>query len=212
MDIGIYARPDYYFGYDDPVMRALMAGARRDRRPGASRRRSCRRRRSGSPSDYVNVFLFQLAKTGVADARIQRAVGELADPGQRHDGGLLGGVTSSAAAVIGRRGRRRRAGNQVFVASLSATTAVKNSTVSEPNFPLASRLAGKAIDGDVFQGCPLFLFRRIQLLGKRGLLPVGLPSPNTDDGFLVREYPVPAPLPTDRTSSESSNSTNPVVP
>ena len=26
MDIDIYARPDYYFGYDDPVMRALIAG------------------------------------------------------------------------------------------------------------------------------------------------------------------------------------------
>ena len=26
MDIGIYARDDYYFDYDDPVMQALMAG------------------------------------------------------------------------------------------------------------------------------------------------------------------------------------------
>ena len=38
MDIGIYARPDYYFGYDDPAMRALMNGRRRHRRPGRARR------------------------------------------------------------------------------------------------------------------------------------------------------------------------------
>ena len=31
MDIEIYARPDYYFGYDDPVMRALIARPRRHR-------------------------------------------------------------------------------------------------------------------------------------------------------------------------------------
>ena len=34
----IYARPDYYFGYDDPVMRALIEGARRHRRRGRARR------------------------------------------------------------------------------------------------------------------------------------------------------------------------------
>ncbi len=70
MDIGIYARPDYYFGNDDPVMRALLSGletmtdeADRNAVLGAVQERVA--------DQAVNVFLFQLAKTGVADARIE---------------------------------------------------------------------------------------------------------------------------------------------
>ena len=69
MDIEIYARPDYYFGTDDPVMRALIAGVDATADPGeqttllqAAQERIAER--------FVNVFLFQLAKTGVADARL----------------------------------------------------------------------------------------------------------------------------------------------
>ena len=69
MDIGIYARPDYYFDYDRPGDARALGRRRRHRRPGRAGRDSSRRRRSGSAANAVNVFLFQLAKTGVADAR-----------------------------------------------------------------------------------------------------------------------------------------------
>jgi peptide/nickel transport system substrate-binding protein len=70
MDIGIYARSDYYFGAHDPVMVALMAGlaglsdeADRNAVLGAMQERVAER--------SAAVFLFQLAKTGVADARLR---------------------------------------------------------------------------------------------------------------------------------------------
>ncbi|MBP7243145.1 ABC transporter substrate-binding protein [Amaricoccus sp.] len=70
MDIGIYARPDYYFGSRDPVMVALVAGlagmsdeADRNAVLGAMQERVA--------EQSVAVFLFQLAKTGVADARLR---------------------------------------------------------------------------------------------------------------------------------------------
>jgi peptide/nickel transport system substrate-binding protein len=69
MDIEIYARDDYYFGYHDPVMKALLWGL--DRLPELADRdeilRAAQERIAGR---YVNAYLFQLAKTGVADARI----------------------------------------------------------------------------------------------------------------------------------------------
>ena len=70
LDIGIYARTDYYFGYDDPVMRALMAGvdATGDRDEQAAIWQAAQERVADA---QVNAFLFQLAKTGVADARIE---------------------------------------------------------------------------------------------------------------------------------------------
>ncbi len=70
MDIGIYAKKDYYFGYDDPVMRALMTGLQATPDLGeqtailkAAQERVANR--------YVNAFLFELAKTGVADAKLR---------------------------------------------------------------------------------------------------------------------------------------------
>lgn len=70
MDIGIYARDDYYFGPADPVVKALMDGMETMTDPedraevlAAVQRRVADR--------ATNVFLFQLPKTGVADARIQ---------------------------------------------------------------------------------------------------------------------------------------------
>jgi peptide/nickel transport system substrate-binding protein len=71
MDIWIYARgEDYYFGYADPAMRALMhefeatadEGERNELLVAAQERVA---------EDFVNGFLFQLAKTGVADARLE---------------------------------------------------------------------------------------------------------------------------------------------
>ncbi|WP_116086166.1 ABC transporter substrate-binding protein [Tropicimonas sp. IMCC34011] len=70
MDIDIYARPDYYFGYDNPDFQALIeelegtsdAEARSGLLADAQRMIA---------EDYVAGFLFQLSKTGVADARIE---------------------------------------------------------------------------------------------------------------------------------------------
>jgi peptide/nickel transport system substrate-binding protein len=70
LDIGIYAREDYYFGYRDPVMQALMhefdATAEED-----DRNALLRAAQERIAQNFVNGFLFQLAKTGVADARIE---------------------------------------------------------------------------------------------------------------------------------------------
>lgn len=70
MDIGIYARPDYYFGYDDPVMRALIAGVEATADP-AEQAAILQAAQERIADRFVNVFLFQYAKTGVADARLQ---------------------------------------------------------------------------------------------------------------------------------------------
>jgi peptide/nickel transport system substrate-binding protein len=70
LDIGIYARPDYYFGYDDPVMRALVAGVEATADPD-EQAEILRAAQERVAQNFVNVFLFQLAKTGVADARIR---------------------------------------------------------------------------------------------------------------------------------------------
>ena len=70
MDIGIYARKDYYFGSDDPVMRALMLGldATADE---AERSEILRAAQERVADRQVNAFLFQFAKVGVADARLE---------------------------------------------------------------------------------------------------------------------------------------------
>lgn len=70
MDIGIYARPDYYFGYDDPVMRALMHGVEATADPD-EQKAILQAAQERIAERFVNVYLFQLAKTGVADARIE---------------------------------------------------------------------------------------------------------------------------------------------
>ena len=70
MDINIYARPDYYFSYAKPEFVAIMdqlalttdAAARSDLLTQAQ---------TMIAEDHVNAYLFQLAKTGVADARIE---------------------------------------------------------------------------------------------------------------------------------------------
>lgn len=69
MDIGIYARPDYYFGTNDPVMRALMAGVEATAIP-EEQTQILQAAEERIAERFVNAYLFQLAQTGVADARI----------------------------------------------------------------------------------------------------------------------------------------------
>ncbi|MCK0169074.1 ABC transporter substrate-binding protein [Jannaschia sp. S6380] len=69
-DINIYARPDYYFQYDDAEFQALMETL--DQTSDAETRSDLlRQAQEKIADDYVNAYLFQLAKTGVADARIE---------------------------------------------------------------------------------------------------------------------------------------------
>jgi len=68
-DIGIYGRDDYYFGYDNAEFKQIMADlnnatdpAERSKLLGDAQRRIA--------DDYVVAFLFQLAKTGVANSKL----------------------------------------------------------------------------------------------------------------------------------------------
>jgi peptide/nickel transport system substrate-binding protein len=70
MDINIYARPDYYFQYDNPAFRDLMATLSATTDP-AARSDLYRQAQEIIAGDYVNGFLFQLAKTGVAHADLE---------------------------------------------------------------------------------------------------------------------------------------------
>ncbi|WP_372837735.1 ABC transporter substrate-binding protein [Phaeovulum sp.] len=70
MDIDIYARPDYYFQYARPEFVTLM-----DELKGtsdvAARSELLVQAQDMIAKDYVNGYLFQLAKTGVANAKIE---------------------------------------------------------------------------------------------------------------------------------------------
>ncbi|OED42273.1 ABC transporter substrate-binding protein [Chromatiales bacterium (ex Bugula neritina AB1)] len=69
MDIGIYAKPDYYFQYDNADFQQLIADL--DAEADADQRMKMMRQAQQIISeDYVNGYLFQLAKTGVANADI----------------------------------------------------------------------------------------------------------------------------------------------
>ncbi|WP_299814053.1 ABC transporter substrate-binding protein [uncultured Jannaschia sp.] len=70
MDINVYARPDYYFGYDDAGFQDMMTRLEATSMP-AERSEILREAQEKIAADYVNAYLFQLAKTGVADARIE---------------------------------------------------------------------------------------------------------------------------------------------
>ncbi len=70
MDIGIYAREDYYFAYADPDFVALMDELGQTTDDG-QRRALMEEAQRRIAEDYVNAYLFQLAKTGVADARLR---------------------------------------------------------------------------------------------------------------------------------------------
>ncbi len=69
-DINIYARPDYYFQYDDPGFQALMAALDTTSDP-VARADLLKAAQAKIAVDFVNGYLFQLAKTGVANAKIK---------------------------------------------------------------------------------------------------------------------------------------------
>ena len=70
MDIGIYANPEYYFQYDNPAMATLMEAfnAESDQ---AKRTALLQDAQKIIADDYVNGYLFQLAKTGVANVKLK---------------------------------------------------------------------------------------------------------------------------------------------
>ncbi len=69
-DIGIYARPDYYFNYDNPDLQEVMAELDVEADP-AARRALVQTAQRLIAEDYANGFLFQLALVGVWDARLE---------------------------------------------------------------------------------------------------------------------------------------------
>jgi len=69
-DINIYARPDYYFQYDNADFQALIETLEVTSDP-AKRTELNHQAQQIIADDYVNGYLFQLAKTGVANAKIQ---------------------------------------------------------------------------------------------------------------------------------------------
>ena len=69
MDINIYARPDYYFQYDNPDFQQLMKDLDLATDP-AARTEILQKAQKMIADDYVNAYLFQLARTGVANAKI----------------------------------------------------------------------------------------------------------------------------------------------
>jgi peptide/nickel transport system substrate-binding protein len=69
-DINIYARPEYYFQYGKPEFVALMDELNVTTDP-AKRSEILKAAQEMIAKDYVNAYLFQLAKTGVANARIE---------------------------------------------------------------------------------------------------------------------------------------------
>ncbi|CTQ49711.1 ABC transporter substrate-binding protein [Jannaschia donghaensis] len=68
-DINIYARPDYYFQYDNADFQNLMERIETTTDAG-ERTAMLQQAQQVIADDAVNAYLFQLAKTGVADARI----------------------------------------------------------------------------------------------------------------------------------------------
>ncbi len=70
LDIGIYARDGYYIGYDNAEFRALMARLDAAIDP-AERSALLKQAQEKLAADHPAAYLFQLARTGVADARIE---------------------------------------------------------------------------------------------------------------------------------------------
>ena len=77
LDIGIYAKPGYYFQYDSPELSRRHLRRRWRRRPNLDAYKAASRRDAQKKlaEDSVNAFLFQLPNVTVADAKLQRAYG-----------------------------------------------------------------------------------------------------------------------------------------
>jgi peptide/nickel transport system substrate-binding protein len=69
MDIGIYARPDYYFQYDNPDFQKLFEDLTAENDP-EKRSALLKQAQEMISKDYVNGYLFQLAFPTVANAKI----------------------------------------------------------------------------------------------------------------------------------------------
>jgi peptide/nickel transport system substrate-binding protein len=69
-DIGIYARPDYYFQYDNPQFQQIMDTLNKATIP-AERSALRKVAQTMIAEDYVNGYLFQLAYPTVAKASVQ---------------------------------------------------------------------------------------------------------------------------------------------
>ena len=70
MDIGIYGRDKYYFNYQNPAFRETLSQLDAATDP-AERSKLLKQAQQIIADDYVNAYLFQLPKTGVAKAEIQ---------------------------------------------------------------------------------------------------------------------------------------------
>ncbi|OIQ31472.1 MAG: ABC transporter substrate-binding protein [Alphaproteobacteria bacterium MedPE-SWcel] len=70
MDIGIYARPGYYFQYDNPDLQGLMNRLNATTDPD-KRVEMLQDAQKVIADDYVNGYLFQLAKIGIAKAGLR---------------------------------------------------------------------------------------------------------------------------------------------
>jgi peptide/nickel transport system substrate-binding protein len=68
-DIGAFAIPGYYFGYDNPAFNEIIAELNKTADP-EKRTALVQKAEARLAKDYAAVFLFQLAKTTVADKRI----------------------------------------------------------------------------------------------------------------------------------------------
>ncbi len=69
LDIGIYARDDYYFQYDNDDFNGLISAFNKETDP-ERRDVMLKQAQTMVSEDYVNGYLFQLAKTGVANSKI----------------------------------------------------------------------------------------------------------------------------------------------
>jgi peptide/nickel transport system substrate-binding protein len=70
MDIGIYANPDYYFQYSNEKLQALMDTFAKETDTD-ERTALLQQAQQIIAEDYVNGYLFQLAKTGVANSKVK---------------------------------------------------------------------------------------------------------------------------------------------
>lgn len=70
MDFGAYANPDYYFNYQNEDFNQVMEDLANTTDPDG-RTALMQRAQTIIAEDYATVFLFQLAKTGVANAKLQ---------------------------------------------------------------------------------------------------------------------------------------------
>ncbi len=70
IDIGIYANPEYYFQYDNAAFQKMIADLKLASNP-ADRTKLLQAAQKQIAGDYVIGYLFQLARTGVANAKIK---------------------------------------------------------------------------------------------------------------------------------------------